>query len=642
MLDKLGNYRIYEPILEREPGPVYRGMEISKEMEVAVQLLHPHLTEEEETRNACARESKSLSSLTHPNIARFHEFFLEGERCVYIYELLHGKTLDQTISENEGPLGFAAAFRLMAPVLSALDFAHNQGVLHGGIRPANVMIADDGGDRVVKLLSFGIAMGLHGGKGSKYIGARMDSFCYLAPEQLEEEGKIDERADIYSAAVLLYELVTGTAPYRFDSLEKFSQNMSMRLLPPTPRSINPELPKELEEVILKGLSPDRGERFQSARAFLEALEALDGGKHFEGADLTSGVDETKAETSGPRAAPPAQKPGPKRGAGGIATPPVASASPVVDKSFHDAVEKIRQREREKLGPGVTGAPSIRPGPSKESRNGNTTAKGTIPVPPVIPSPTVPSASTDQKPPAAATGGAAENKRKPLARLVVVLIVITAMTFLFLKFRSPEEEKSTETTEEKNIETIEEETSPGQEVALVATMAAPEGMVLVPGGTFQAGNDDIEGSPAHQATLSPFFADILQQPGNVSWYEALEACSHRGLRLPTEHEWELAVRMGLIEIGPNADWVQDWYGGDVYGKSSGLNPSGPPRIECVEDPGDWQKMRERLGIDERCCKVLRGFVWGGCKDSVTCRSYWGPDQAYKNRAFRCVKELEPEP
>ncbi|MFC1889255.1 protein kinase [Thermodesulfobacteriota bacterium] len=636
MLDKLGNYRIFEPILEREPGPVYRGLDSSKNLEVAVQFLHPHLTESEEIRKACAKEAAPLASLSHPNISRFYEFIIEGERCVYISELLKGRALEEDIAERTGPHGFVAAFKLISAVLSALDFAHGQGVIHGGIRPASIMIAEAGNERVVKLLNFGIAMGLHGGKGPTYIGARMKSYCYLAPEQLEEGGKIDARADIYSAAVVLYELTTGEAPYCFDSLEKFSQNMSLRMLPPTPRSINPGLSRDLEDVILKGMSHDRGERFQSAKAFLGALEALGGGNTIDAGDLPDGVDAPEGGPRGLPTAPPKKGDGRKGETSTIVSPPVASGSPVVDKSFHDAVETIRQRERDDAGPGLPGAPSIRPGPSRETGASETGLKGPSSESPVSPKVTAPPV---EEPPAAAADREMDEKRFPASLVVLLAIAVAAAILIILHFKSPDEEEAVNAAQDETVVTAEQEAESAPEAAPVPEAPAPEGMVLVPGGTFSVGNDKVEGSPVHQATLSPFFVEMVQHRGNVSWYEADEACQGKGLRLPTEHEWEMAAQMGLIEIGPNADWVQDWYGGDNYGTDSGEDPTGPSRIDCAEDPGDWGAVRESIGVDERCCKVLRGFVWDGCGDRVHCRSFWGPDHAYRNRAFRCVKAKE---
>ncbi len=163
-----------------------------------------------------------------------------------------------------------------------------------------------------------------------------------------------------------------------------------------------------------------------------------------------------------------------------------------------------------------------------------------------------------------------------------------------------------------------------------------GMARIPAGSFTLGGGTMADSPARQVTLSPYYIEKAQSPGNVTWYEADEACRASGRRLPTEAEWEMAAQAGLIDVGPHADWVQDWYHSGYYEVSPDSDPQGPSPEECEPDPGDWHAIRTAGNIDETCCKVLRGFAWDECTNKVHCRSFWGPGQRWKGRAFRCVE------
>jgi serine/threonine-protein kinase len=189
-----------------------------------------------------------------------------------VMEYVKGRTLREFVSEDQ-PMGYGRAAQIMAPLLSALEYSHQQGIVHRDIKPGNVMITDDGD---VKVMDFGIARAIADATGMTQTQAVMGTAQYLSPEQARGQ-LVDARSDIYSAACVLYELVTGRPPFTGDSPVSIAYQ-HVREDPQPPSAINPAITDPEDAVILTGLAKDRESRYASADAFAADVAAVAAGR----------------------------------------------------------------------------------------------------------------------------------------------------------------------------------------------------------------------------------------------------------------------------------------------------------------------------------------------------------------------------
>ena len=232
-----------------------------------MKVLLPDLATAPELADRFLREIKTQASLEHPNIAALHTALRLDNQLVMLMEFVEGVTLEQKL--KDGPLPVEQAVDYMSQVLSALDYAHQHGVVHRDIKPANMMLTPGG---AVKLMDFGIAKGA-GDHRLTMTGTTMGSLYYMSPEQIKGAAHIDSRADIYSAGVSLYELSTGKRPFDGDS--QFAiMSAHLEKTPVPPIEIDPRLPQGLNDAILMSVAKDPEMRFQTAGAFRAALSSV--------------------------------------------------------------------------------------------------------------------------------------------------------------------------------------------------------------------------------------------------------------------------------------------------------------------------------------------------------------------------------
>jgi serine/threonine-protein kinase len=264
--DKVGDYEIIGISGAGGMGRVYKVKNLISDRVDAMKVLLPDLANEPELADRFVREIKVLASLNHPNIAGLHTAFRMENQLLMIMEFVQGTTLDEKL--KSGPLPVAAAIDYASQVLSALGYAHSQGVIHRDIKPANMMLTVG---NVVKLMDFGIAKSATDRK-LTMTGTTMGSLCYMPPEQVQGLA-LDPRSDLYSFGVSLYEMVTGSLPFKGQSdYDLMVAQLQKAPLPPI--DIQPELPKGLNDIIMTALEKDPARRFQSAEAFRFALQSV--------------------------------------------------------------------------------------------------------------------------------------------------------------------------------------------------------------------------------------------------------------------------------------------------------------------------------------------------------------------------------
>lgn len=309
-------------LLERVGGGgmafVYRARDLRLNRIVAVKILSPHFTSDEDFVRKFRREAQAAASLSSPNIVGVFDVGQDGDIHYIVMEFLHGKTLKQVINEK-GPLSVPEVLQIGKQVAEALQVAHKHGVVHRDIKPHNIMLTADGR---VKVTDFGIARAVTGSTLTE-TGAMIGSVHYISPEQARG-GIVGELSDIYSLGVMLYELLTGKVPFEGDSM--FS--IALKHLQEQPRSVrelNPSVPMAVERIVQKAMSKDQASRYQTAaelasdlRRLLQAddqqvtLQGLVGELELPTAEATE-LEKTKVAPAGDAAlALPAPKPEPKR------------------------------------------------------------------------------------------------------------------------------------------------------------------------------------------------------------------------------------------------------------------------------------------------------------------------------------------
>jgi len=212
-------------------------------------------------------ELRYSRKITHPNVIRIYDFLhIRGNYAISM-EYFPSHTLGNEVSDGK-PLALRRGIRLGMDVCKGMQVAHTVGIVHRDLKPANVLINDDG---VVKIVDFGVAAAQHQGDTQlTKTGYVIGSPKYMAPEQILGK-KVDERADIYSLGVILYEMLTGTPPYhRGDHMSVMYQHVQGRAKPPV--ELNPALPPELSAVVMKAMSVDKDKRFGTMEDLQVALE----------------------------------------------------------------------------------------------------------------------------------------------------------------------------------------------------------------------------------------------------------------------------------------------------------------------------------------------------------------------------------
>ncbi len=271
----IGRYRVVARLGRGGMAEVYKAYQPGLDRYVAIKTLHSHLVEDADFIGRFEREAHAIGRLRHPNIVQALDFEREGDLYFMAMEYIDGPTLKEETKARKSANKFFTlqeVGRVFSALCSAIDYAHSRGMVHRDLKPANVMINQQG---QVVLTDFGIAR-IVGATQFTQTGALSGTPAYMSPEQGQGE-KADERSDIYSLGVMLYEMVTGIVPYDADT--PFAVIMKHINEPlPMPRTVKPETPEPVERVILKAMSKNPDDRFQTAGEMARALREAVGVK----------------------------------------------------------------------------------------------------------------------------------------------------------------------------------------------------------------------------------------------------------------------------------------------------------------------------------------------------------------------------
>jgi len=273
----IGSYRLVEKLGKGGMAEVYKAYQPRLDRYVAIKFIRPELVIEEGFRARFEQEAKTIARLSHANIVHVYDFGEEGNRYYLVMEFVAGGTLKdrlQSLSDAGEVMNLDQAQLLIQQVGEALDHAHQQGVIHRDVKPANIMLTPDG--RAV-LNDFGLAKMMEATSGLTVTGALTGTPAYMSPEQIEgDKTRIGPASDLYSLGVVLYEMVTGRVPFTADTpMAVILKHLRDPI--PLPSVLNPMLPEAVERIILKAMAKDPEDRYQRASRLGRALEqALQG------------------------------------------------------------------------------------------------------------------------------------------------------------------------------------------------------------------------------------------------------------------------------------------------------------------------------------------------------------------------------
>lgn len=266
MEKRIGHYEIISELGRGGMGVVLKAHEQSLNRYVALKVLGEHLSEDPSYVQRFLREARSAAALNHPNIVQIYSVDEFEGKHYFAMEFVSGKSVLQMI-RSEGKIEPVESARLCLQAASGLAAAHEKNIIHRDIKPANLMVDERG---LLKITDFGLA--LLGGGASRLTatGMFMGTPGYLSPEQCRDE-EIDARTDIYSLGVTLFEMLTGSIPFKADSPLALLRQI-LEVEPPDVRDLNPEVPEGLRQILKKMMAKNRDERYASADLLAHDLQ----------------------------------------------------------------------------------------------------------------------------------------------------------------------------------------------------------------------------------------------------------------------------------------------------------------------------------------------------------------------------------
>ncbi len=296
------HFRVDRLLGEGGMGSVYQATDINLQRQVALKVMHAHLSKQEQFQKRFLQEARAAASLDHPGIVRVLAFDQVDGNLILVMEIVPGGSLRDYITaqrELGKPIDYDVAVDITRQAAEALNYAHQQGMTHRDIKPDNILLKPDpgspGGYRVL-VTDFGLAK-LAESNVHSMSGVPMGTFAYMSPEQAEAE-KVDSRADIYALGIQLYELTAGRLPYQPRSITEAIRMHSREPLP-RPSEQRSGFPPDLERIIIKSTAKNPNDRYQSAGDMARDLSRMKGGS------ASSGIEAPAVPVAASSAPPPA-------------------------------------------------------------------------------------------------------------------------------------------------------------------------------------------------------------------------------------------------------------------------------------------------------------------------------------------------
>ena len=259
-----GRYVIDRPIARGGMSTVYRCLDTRLDREVAAKVMDARYLDDDVFLNRFSREARAMAQLSHPNLVGVYDFSADGEDVFLIMELITGGTLRELLAER-GPMPPHAVAEVMRGMLTGLAVAHDRGLVHRDIKPDNILIA---GDHTVKLADFGLVRAAS--ESNRSTDQIVGTVAYIAPEQVDGS-PLSLATDVYSAGIVLFELLTGTVPFHGDTpLAHAMARLNYDVPPPSSRIAG--VPMLFDELTATATARNPHDRFTGAREFLDAIE----------------------------------------------------------------------------------------------------------------------------------------------------------------------------------------------------------------------------------------------------------------------------------------------------------------------------------------------------------------------------------
>jgi len=264
--ENIGPYRIVEKLGQGGMATVFKAYHAALDRYVALKALHPAFNEDKTFASRFQREARVVARLEHPNIVPVYDYAEHENRPYLVMKFIEGDTLKARL--DQGPLTAEEISKIVDAMGAALAYAHKQGILHRDIKPSNAIIANDG---QIYLADFGLARIAQLGESTLSSDMIMGTPQYISPEQAMGKGDLDQRTDLYSFGVMLYEMVVGRVPFNADTPFAIIHDHIYTPLP-LPRIVNPNVPEPVERVLLKALAKEREDRFEDAMQLVAAFK----------------------------------------------------------------------------------------------------------------------------------------------------------------------------------------------------------------------------------------------------------------------------------------------------------------------------------------------------------------------------------
>jgi len=267
----VGRYEIVQPIGKGSIGAVFKADQLSMGRLVALKLLFEELTGNAEAIGRFLRDARSSGQISHPNIIRIYDMNQADGRYFISMEYAQGGDLGSAL-QRQGPLPVRQVIEHMATACGALAHAHGAGIVHGNVKPNNLLLTRDG---ILKVADLGLARSLHvaGLSTLSSTSLALGSVLYMAPEQVTDATAADARSDVYALGVTAYRLLTGEFPHQVTSVTELARLFHTQKIRSI-RSYRDDCPADLDAAIARAMAPDAARRYQSADEFRDSLRAV--------------------------------------------------------------------------------------------------------------------------------------------------------------------------------------------------------------------------------------------------------------------------------------------------------------------------------------------------------------------------------